>query len=226
LVGFNFRAAQVLTGLESLLGQWGVVVGMNLIVDESRQVGGDGQATGRYGVHPIVGPLRGIDLLTVYPRTVSELKDAAPGQVGSIVSELVFTGTNAVVYTKFENNMPASTGRDEKGEFPIAVAVEKGGVPGIASDRGGVTRVVVLGDSHMFSNLLLNQRANRDFASQIINWLVDRSQLMSGIGPRPMQEYQLGLMPAQLKTVRFILIAGLPMAALFVGLLVWLRRRN
>ncbi len=226
LVGFNFRAARVLTGLESLLGQWGVVVGMNLIVDEARQVGGDGQATARYGSHPIVGPLRGVDLMTVYPRTVAELKGGNPGHVGATITELVFTGTNAVVYTEFENNLPKRTGAEAVTEFPIAVAVQKGGVPGIASDRGGVTRIVVMGDSHMFSNLLLNQKANRDFANQIINWLVDRTELMSGIGPRPMQEYQLALMPAQLRTVRFILIAGLPSAALFVGFLVWLRRRN
>ena len=41
-----------------------------------------------------------------------------------------------------------------------------------------------------------------------------------------MQEYQLTLLPAQLATVRMILVAGLPAAALFVGFLVWLRRRN
>jgi hypothetical protein len=199
---------------------------MNLIIDEQRQIGGSGQTTARYGSHQIVGPLRGVDLLTVYPRTVAELKDASPGQVGSTVTELAYTGTNAVVYTEFENNLPLATGREARTEFPIAVAVQKGGVLGITSERGGVTRIVVLGDSDMFTNLLLNQKANRDFANQIINWLVDRSELMSGIGPRPMQEYQLALLPAQLKTARFILIAGLPSSALFVGFLVWLRRRN
>lgn len=226
LFGFKFRAAQVLTGLEALLGQWGVVVGMNQIDDAAQKVGGDGQATARYGAHPIVGPLRGFDLLTVWPRTVAEYKDAKPAQLGATVSELIYTGTNAVVYTQFENELPVDTGQDERGEFPVAVAVEKGGVPGVTSERGGVTRIVVIGDSFMFSNLLINQRANRDFGNQTINWLVDRSSLMSGIGPRPMQEYQLALLPGQLKTVRIVLIAGMPMAALLVGLLVWMRRRN
>lgn len=227
LISFNFRAAQTFTGLEPLLGQWGVVVGMNLIEDQERQVSGTGQATARYGAHPITGPLYGVNLLSWYPRTIAEFTDAAPGQLGANVTELVFTGTNAIVYTQFNNDgLPVSTGRDARTEFPIAVAVEKGGVPGVNATRGGVTRMVVIGDSFMFGNLILNQQANRDFANQAINWLVDRSELMTGIGPRPMQEHQLALMPAQLKTVRFILIAGMPMSALLVGLMVWIRRRN
>ena len=209
MIGFNYRAAQTFTGLETLLGQWGVVVGMNLIEDTDRQVSGNGQSSARFGAHPISGPLFGIDLLTVYPRTIAEYRDAPPGQIQADVSELVFTGTNAVVYTRFnDEGLPVSTGLDERTEFPIAVAVEKGGVPGVATARGGVTRIVVMGDSFMFSNLILNQQANRDFANQVINWLVDRSELMTGIGPRPMQEYQLTLMPGQMKTVRLILVGG------------------
>ena len=143
------------------------------------------------------------------------------------VSELVFTGTNGIVYTRFDNEgFPVATGRDPRTEFPIAVAVEKGGVPGVSTARGGVTRIVVIGDSFMFGNLILNQNANRDFANQVINWLVDRAELMTGIGPRPMQEYQLTLVPAQMKTVRLILVAGMPMSALLVGVIVWVRRRQ
>jgi len=41
-----------------------------------------------------------------------------------------------------------------------------------------------------------------------------------------MREYQLALTPSQLRGVRLVLIAGLPMGALIVGFLVWLRRRN
>lgn len=214
------------TGLELLLAQWGVQVGTNLVQDADNTL--DSQAislvTSRYGQHPIGAPLGGVQLVMYSPRTIASLRGGAG--TGATVTELVYTGTNAVVYTQFRDGQATRTGRDPVGEFPLAVAAEKGGLPGVTTLRGGVTRIVVTGDSVLFGNELLNQLGNRDFANQIINWLLDRSELMAGIGPRPMQDYQLALTPAQLQGVRLVLIAGLPLGALFVGFLVWLRRRS
>lgn len=214
------------TGLERLLTEWGVQVGTNLAQDADNTL--DSQAislvTSRYGQHPIGAPLGGVQLVMYSPRTIASLRGGAG--TGATVTELVYTGTNAVVYTQFRDGQATRTGRDPVGEFPLAVAAEKGGLPGVTTLRGGVTRIVVTGDSVLFGNELLNQLGNRDFANQIINWLLDRSELMAGIGPRPMQDYQLALTPAQLRGVRLVLIAGLPLGALFVGFLVWLRRRS
>lgn len=226
LVLFNLAPVLIGTGLERLLTQWGIQVGANLVQDADNTL--DSQAvslvTSRYGQHPIVAPLGGVQLVMYSPRTIAGLRGGAG--TGAAVTELAYTGTNAVVYTQFSGGQVTRTGRDPTGEFPLAVAVEKGGLPGVATLRGGVTRIVVTGDSLMFGNQLLDQLGNRDFASQIINWLLDRSELMAGIGPRPMKDYQLALTPAQLRGVRLVLIAGLPLGALFVGLLVWLRRRS
>jgi hypothetical protein len=215
------------TGLERLLTQWGVDVGANLVEDAANARQGQAVAflTSRYGQHPIVSPLGDTRLQVLSTRTIAARREAA-GLAGTAVTELVYTGTNAVVYTQFPDGQAIRTGRDPVGEFPLAVAVEKGGLPGVTTLRGGVTRIVVTGDSFMFGNQLLDYMGNRDFANQIINWLLDRSELMAGIGPRPMQDYQLALTPAQLRGVRLVLIAGLPLGALFVGFLVWLRRRS
>ena len=227
-VSFRKESATEMIGIEPILSrQWGVVVGYNLIVDSDRVIGGSGQQTARYGPHPITSPLYGVDLFTVFPRTIAEYKSAPPGQITSKVTELAFTGTNAVVFSEFtDEGLPRNTGLEPREEFPIAVAVEKGSVPGVSTTRGGVTRIVVVGDSRMFSNVLLNQLANRDFANQCLNWLVDRSELMTGVGPRPMQQHELSLLPAQMKTVWFILVVGMPLAALLLGVLVWVRRRR
>jgi hypothetical protein len=210
-----------------MLAQWGVVVGANLVEDEEH--GQEGQpaffTTARYGQHPIVAPLRGVRLQVMFPRTVTNVRGTA-GTAGVTAAELFYSGTNAVVRTRIDKGQFEKTGRDERGEFPLAVALEKGGLPGVVSERGGVTRLVVVGDSFLFNNQLLGYLGNRDFASQVVDWLLDRSELMAGIGPRPMQEYQLALTPGQLSGVRWVLIGGLPMTALAVGLLVWWRRRN
>ena len=224
---FNLYPVVAGTGLERLFAQWGVVVGANLVEDAEH--GQDGQAavftTARFGQHPIVSPLRDVRLQVMFPRTITTARGA--GDVaGTTAAELFFSGTNAVVLTRFDQGQPVRTGRDERGEFPLAVALEKGGLPGVASERGGVTRFVVVGDSFLFGNKLLDYLGNRDFANQVVDWLLDRSELMAGIGPRPMQEYQLSLTPAQFSGVRWVLIGGLPMLSLAVGLLVWLRRRN
>lgn len=215
------------TGLERLLAQWGVNVGATLVADADNAQQGHAVAflTSRFGQHPIVSALGDTRLQVLSTRTIAARREAA-GLGGAAVTELVYTGTNAVVYTQFRDGQATRTGRDPVGEFPLAVAVEKGGLPGVTTLRGGVTRIVVTGDSFVFGNHLLNYVGNRDFANQIINWLLDRSELMAGIGPRPMQNYQLALTPGQLQGVRLVLIAGLPLGALFVGFLVWLRRRS
>ena len=227
-VMFNYRPVVAGTGLEKLLGTWGVNVGANLVEDADNAPEGVAAAftTPRYGQHPIVGPLGNVRLRMWYPRTISGPGTPTTGPAGANVAELVYSGTNAIALTQFSGGQANHTGRDPKGEFPLAVAVEKGGLPGITTQRGGVTRIVVTGDSYMFGNTFIDVLGNRDFANQVINWLLDRSELMAGIGPKPMKDYQLALTPAQLKGVQVVLIAGLPAAALLLGFAVWLRRRN
>lgn len=225
---FNIGPVLAPTGLEKLLEPWGVIVGRNLVEDAEQGFEGRPEAftTSRYGQHPIVAPLGNVRLQVLSPRTIAAATAPNAALAGVTASELVFTSTNAVVYTHFPDGRPTRTGRDPVGSVPLAVAVERGGLPGVSSQQGGVTRIIVTGDSYMFGNLLLDYLGNRDFANQCLNWLLDRSELMAGIGPRPMKEYQLALTPAQLRGVRWVLIAGLPAGALLVGFMVWLRRRS
>ena len=58
------------------------------------------------------------------------------------------------------------------------------------------------------------------------NWLLERTKLLKGMGPRPVTEFRLDLTRVQVKAVEWILLAGLPGAVLLLGVLVWLRRRS
>ena len=74
--------------------------------------------------------------------------------------------------------------------YPLMAAVEQKPVPGVANTRG-TTRIVVVGDSFFLGNQHIEAAANRDFAGYAANWLLDRTVLLEGIGPRPVTEYRL-----------------------------------
>jgi hypothetical protein len=51
--------------------------------------------------------------------------------------------------------------------------------------------------------------------------------MLSGLGPRPIKEYKLyNMTDAQAQSIRWLFLAGLPGGVLFLGGLVWLRRRS
>jgi hypothetical protein len=68
--------------------------------------------------------------------------------------------------------------------------------------------------------------ANRDFVGYAANWLLDRTVLLEGIGPRPVTEFRLTMTRAQLEKVRWLLLGALPGGVLILGWLVWLVRRK
>jgi len=121
----------------------------------------------------------------------------------------------------YRNGLRPDPRRDRRGIIPVAVAVERGG---LRSVEGGSTRIVVVGESVFLGNAMLENSINRDFAGNAINWLLDRPKLV-GIAPRPVREYLFQITDAQMQALQWILLAGLPGAALAVGLLVWIRRR-
>jgi hypothetical protein len=118
-------------------------------------------------------------------------------------------------------------GRDERrgSAIPLMVAVEKGAIQGIATDRGA-TRIVVVGECHFLSNLGIDIEANRDFARSTLNWLLSRDVLLDGIGPRPIKEYRITMTSAEMSTLRWLFLAGFPGGVLCIGFVVWLRRRT
>ena len=107
----------------------------------------------------------------------------------------------------------------------MAVAVEKGAIQGLQAHRGA-TRMVIVGDSIFLGNGVIDRYRNRDFAQLAVNWLLDRSHLRGGIGPRPLKEYTLVMTQAQMTAVRGTLLGGIPGGILLLGLIVWWRRRH
>jgi hypothetical protein len=132
------------------------------------------------------------------------------------VEEIAFAGAKS-----FLVNSPGKPHR----AYPLMVAVEKGTVKGVITERG-TTRMLIAGDSIFLGNHQIESAANRDFATLAVNWLLDRPQLVEGIGPRPITEYRLVMTRTQLQGAEWLLLGGMPGAVLLLGGVVWLRRRS
>jgi hypothetical protein len=109
--------------------------------------------------------------------------------------------------------------------YPLIAAIEQKPVAGVSHPRGN-TRIVVAGDSLFLDNQVIEAAANRDFVNYAVNWLVDRSELLGGIGPRPVTEFRLNLTRSQQQQISWLLLGVLPGAVLCLGGLVWLVRRK
>lgn len=219
LVLLNFNSLKRPTGLERLLAGWGVDVGQGTIADPARSFRGSDIVIEDFGPrpHPIVKPLAGVlPLHVILPRPVSRLNVPNPPADAPRVEELAFTSAAAT--------LSASEPR-RRGPFSVAVAVEKGRVAGVASERGS-TRLVVAGDSWFLTNHQIESAGNRDFLNAAVNWLLDRPQLLEGVGPRPVSEYRVTLTRSEFRWVQWMLLAALPGGVLVLGGLVWLRRRS
>jgi hypothetical protein len=216
----NTRLTKGRSGLERLLAEWNVEVGDNLVIDRAQTQAGAGQAllTSEFGGHPVVNPLHGSRLGLAWPRSVRQRTANPRGADAVKVDELAFTSSSGVALANVGGT------QETNGVIPLAVAAEKGTVTGVSPDRGA-TRLVVVGESIFLGNGMIEAEANRDFASLAVNWLLGRGHLLD-IGPRPLREYQVSLTVGQRRNVRWILLGAMPGSVLFLGLLVWVRRRK
>ena len=219
---YNINAVNTLTGLEELLWDWNVEVGLNWVQDEKlAQAGASGEIlTGNFGPHPIVRPLLRSSLKLVAPRSIAQRKTANSGPNPAKVVEIVSTGPDAQAIVPRGGN---EWEPERRGTIPLIAAVERGGVQGVTSQ--GSSRLVIAGDSFFLSNLAFNQAANSDFGLLAVNWLVNRDSLLNEIGPSPISEYQILLTESEMTQMRWLFLGAIPGGVLVLGAVVWIRRR-
>ena len=224
LVLFNLFSTDNPTGLERILAEWGVEAGRNIVKDKANSSSGFDVASSFFGNHPITAPILQSRLHLVEPRTIRKLPSSPANGDAPAVSELVFTGPDAVIITDVHNGVATPHLTDLRTNACLAVAVEKGKIKNVNADRG-TTRIVAVGDSHFLDNQMLDLGGNRDFASMAVNWLLDRSELLA-IQRHPIKEYRLTMTESQLMGLAWLMLAGMPGTVLLLGLLVWVRRRR
>jgi hypothetical protein len=213
---FNYFSIKQPTGLEPILARWGVNVLPDVVQDPKNTTSGQDVITYNFSSHPAVNPLIQLALQLILPRPVGRVDWQNPPADAPKVDELAFSGPQSTL-----SGDPTAAPRS----YPLMVAVEQKPVPGVANPRG-TTRMIVVGDSFFLGNRQIESGANRDFAGYAVNWLLDRTVLLEGIGPRPVTEFRLTMTRDQQKTVRWLLLGTLPGVVLVFGWFVWLARRR
>jgi hypothetical protein len=217
---FNVRSAGRETGLEKILAQWGVNVSSSIVTDPVlTSPGGNGSdvIVFSFSEHSAVNPLTGKNLDMILPRMISKLDRPSQAADGLKAEEIASSSP----YSFLANQ----TSSQQRRPLPLMVAVEKGAVKGVITERG-LTRMLVVGDSLFLGNAAIKVSANRDFVGLAANWLLDRAFLLQGLGPQPVTEYRLTMSKRQLQTVQWLLLGAMPGGILLFGGLVWLRRRR
>jgi hypothetical protein len=202
------------TGMERVLAKWTVQVGGVVVKDPANSSGGEDVVATAYTAHPMVNAMKGFGLELIRPRPVwhsSDKKTDAPK-----VEEVAWSSPDAYL---------AGDASQTRRQMPLVAVLEKGEIKGLVTERG-TTKMVIVGDSLFLANHEFDHYANRTFANSAVNWLLERPELLQGIGPRAIREYRLQLTAGQLQTAQWILLAFMPGAILLVGSLVWLRRRR
>jgi len=231
------------TALGSLLMQWDLEVGKDVVVDTSGvgQLLGMNEATPvavRYPSHPIVSRFR---VLTAYPFARS-VRPAAAESGGRSAQTFIESSPQSWAETNLadlfaEKPVKFDEGQDTQGPVSLAAAVSaaaptapeppapaEGEKPADETPKPE-TRVAAIGDSDFAANGYLGIQGNRDLFMNTVNWLAQQENLIS-IRPRDPEDQRLTLTGAQQTFVVWGPIVVLPLAIAAVGWTILRRRRQ
>ncbi len=86
-------------------------------------------------------------------------------------------------------------------------------------------RIAVIGDSDFVKNRYYGLSGNGNFFLNVANWLTEEADLIA-IQPKTQTPRTIQLTPSQGRLLFLVSILGLPLAVLFFGISVWVRRRS
>ena len=218
-------------GLEGLLEEWGVGIEKDIVLDPVRRVLFAGPATiftDDFGYHEITEKMKGVAVIFSLARSVQ----FSPGGLFE-GAELVKTSDKAWSETNLrEKEAQFDEDEDKKGPICIAVAVSErespypsGAYEGHDEEKDHPMRLVVFGDSDFISDTRIGNVGNSDLFLNSINWLAEKEKLIS-IGPKSPDIRKISISANEMRAVFWGTIAGLPLLALCLCVIVWFRRRR
>lgn len=216
-------------GLDDLLFEWGLLTDKALAVEASRNnlIDGGDLMIRRFAPHPITDKLLNLNMsiITDQARVVRE-DPGRPIDESLIVKELMATSNNSWGEKNYlEEGFPSYDPIvDLKGPVRIAAVSEKKVDSSLGiSIPGG--RLIVIGTSSFITNNRIQASGNLFLALNAINYAIDRVAQLN-IPPRPIQKVKLDLSMEQLLLSRYLIWLGPPLLVGFLGILMYLTRRQ
>lgn len=219
-------------GLRPLLAEYSVRLDDDVVVDPKHALPFMGPETlfaGSFRPHPITRVLEGSQVIFPLARSVGILEKpagtpAGPPQTATGVTASILVETSADGWGETDlKNLETSIVKDDKdvkGPVPLAVAVE-------ASDAATKkkTRLVVFGDADFASMGYVGNAGNLYLLTAAANWALEREALVA-IPPRSAEQISVTLMRSDIARIAFFVLIVLPLAAVALGLAIWIRRRR
>lgn len=215
--------ARTNTGLESLLQEWGLLLGDDIVSDETRTLSGRELYITTYPAHPITKPLQNIASVLFLPRSLRQRLFSSGGDKPMVSPLATSSEQGWAEFDPDDISVHFDPQVDIAGPVPVAVAIERGPVPGVHVQIRP-TRLVVIGDSDFASNGGI-MGANADLFLNSVNWLLDREELLA-LSPTAYEELHLVMDARQLQQLFWIVVVVLPGMVAVLGFWVAWRRRH
>ncbi len=234
----------VLTGLEPVLREYGVVLDDTIVIDEASHFWADvsSPAVTSYNRHQVTRDLP----LTFYPgaRSLSPTPERLPGvAVTPIVnSSRTSYGETTPDRAEFDpardlpgpltlmaiiNRRPSTSGDIAvlpSGQQDSSMAARSGNTDGISAPLAGRSRIAVVGDADFATNSFFHILGNGNLFLNTVHYLAAQENLI-GIEPRSYDLPRVNLTNRQMKGTFFLSVVLLPALLAVMGTAVWWKQR-
>ncbi len=207
-------------GLKGVLADVGLRLDSDIVVDPKNALplmGAETVFAKSFRAHPITRILEGSAVVFPLARSIGVVEKPPAGWTDTILVETSADGWGETDLANLEN--VKKDDKDVKGPVPLAVAAESS-PPGKPKSR-----VVAFGDADFASMGGMSNGANIYLVSAAINWVLERESLVA-IPPKPADQVSLNLSRGDIARMTIIALLLLPLAAVGLGLAVWVKRRR
>jgi ABC-type uncharacterized transport system involved in gliding motility auxiliary subunit len=227
---FGQQSAPPLTNIQSIIKEWGIDVGNNVVVDVSGATNEPSIAVAAtYPQHAITERFA---TLTIYPiaRSVDPVMGAAHTSTSFVeTSRQSWAETNLGSLTGGAGVALNEESGDKRGPISLAAAVSApveaaAGASTNANVQKPETRIVVFGDSDFASNAYAGVPGNQNLFANAISWLAQQEGLIA-VRPTQADDRRVSMTPRQQTAAFLTSIFILPGAVFLAGVYTWWRRR-
>ncbi len=214
-------------GMDDLFYDWGVLASDMIVIEASNEfIASEGDSLiGNFKEHSLTDILRKnqLKVLVGLSRPI-RFDEGSPIDASLTVTELMLSSPQSWAETEYQKDpISFDNNYDIAGPVPIAVVSERS-----AGDRFGLNipggRLMVIGNTNVFSNNRFNTAANELLFHNIIHWILDQESLVN-IQPRKLEDYQITLSRQDLIDTGFRLLI-LPGGVACLGILISIIRRR